>query len=396
MSRLACSLRLLRWIGGALATLCLAAAPAWPQSFLATAFDGDGKFQPISLDVSADGALIVTGIDSGSSPQFAAVRVARFDAAGRKLWERNPAQRSEFVSTVIARAAPHGWTAVLHDETPSDSPQMVMLMLDQNGQTLWRRVIGPGAPSDLLVLADNSLLAAGAANRARGSTFEAVVIRVGLDSKPLWRRGLTTGADSGGSTAEVLRVVGDGFLVAGMSDIAYSGDQATASKGWLFRLDGQGKLLWQQSLAGAAPLTMLSAAVTTQAGDSFAIMLTETASGNQQLDLTKIDPNGKVLWTRPLAGVPGQEITDMAALADGRLVLVGSEPNGDKRSAIFVEVDSEGIERQRISYRGYKLARAVSVRIHPLGGFAILFEGPAGSGFDFTAYVALTDATGRF
>ena len=86
----------------------------------------------------------------------------------------------------------------------------------------------------------------------------------------------------------------------------------------------------------------------------------------------------------------------MVTLADGRIVMVGSEPAGDKRSAIFIEIDGEGVERQRVSYRGYKLARAISVRAHPLGGYAILFEGPAGSGFDFTAYLALTDATGRF
>ena len=125
-------------------------------------------------------------------------------------------------------------------------------------------------------------------------------------------------------------------------------------------------------------------------------MLSETASGKQQLDLTRLSPDGKIMWTRPLAGVAGQEITDMTAQSDGRLVLVGSEPAGDKRSAIFIELDNEGIERQRVSYRGYKLARAVSVRVHPLGGYAILFEGPAGSGYDFTAYLALTDATGRF
>ncbi|MGE0153278.1 MAG: hypothetical protein AB7R90_11730 [Reyranellaceae bacterium] len=367
--------------------------------FLVQPFDGP-PLDVASLDVAASGEIVLAAVppDGAADP---GMRVARFDAAGRKLWERNPAPRSEFVSTVIARAVGADHTLVLHDETPKEQPQLALLRLDGKGQTLWRRELGPGAASDLAADGESGAVVSGSVMREKTGEIDALVMRVAPDGAPLWRRRFSGERKDGANSADLLRLGGGGAaLVGGLADIVYdqAADTAVASRGMAMKLQADGQPAWRQFFGDGNTLSMVVALAAGSLGDAYVLALTEiAATGGHLVELVRLRSDGSAAWRRPLAGMASQQIYDMAATPDGGLALVGSEPQGqDQAAAILVLLDSEGIERTRVNYRGYKMRRGVLVRPHPAGGFVILFEGPAGSGFDTTNYLARVDAQGRF
>jgi outer membrane protein assembly factor BamB len=385
------------------ALMAIGAAPALGQSqrsgvgrFLMPAFDEGQVFTPSSLDVGEDGHIVVAATASANTYTVSAAVVARFDGAGRKLWERSPAARADLVSTMLARNAPRGDTMVLHDETPNDQSQLVLLRLDVTGKELWRRSLGPGAASDLLVEPDGAAVISGSARREKGSAFDALALRVTADGKVAWRRQIPGDKPTAANTADLLRGAGPGqYLLGGLGDITYDDNLAVnGSRGLLVKLASDGQPAWRRNFGSDTGLTMVSG-LAMSGGDAFVVTLTELSSGGQFFELSRVQANGTVTWTRPLPGPVDQEINDIASAPGGGLVLAGSEPNGDTRTAVLIQLDREGIERQRVNYRGYKMRRALMVRPYPTGGFAVLFEG-TGSAGENVLYVARVDAAGRF
>jgi hypothetical protein len=386
----------------------LAPPPALAQAqrsslgrFLAPVFDDDATYAPSSLDVGEDGHIVVAATVPGDLDTVSAALVARFDGTGRKLWERSPAAAVDLVSAMIARTAPGGDTMVLHDEAPNDQPQLVLLRLATSGKELWRRPLGPGAASDLLVERDGTALVSGSVRRDKDKGFDALVMRITPGGKVAWRRQIPGDKRDGGNTADLLRAAvhgqpGGPYVVGGLADIAYADNNTVqSSRGLLARLGGDGTIQWQRHFGGDDGLTMVSGLVGTASGDTYALSLTESAGGGQFLQLSRVRPDGQLAWTRPLSGPPDQEVNDIARAPAGGLVLAGSEADGDSRTAVLVLLDGEGIERARINYRGYRMRRALMVRPYPTGGYAVLFEG-AGPSRDGTLYLARVDASGRF
>lgn len=366
--------------------------------FLIQPFDGV-PLTITSLDVAASGEIVLAALPAEGANDDLGMRVARFDAAGRRLWERNPAPKAEFVTSVVARATGLDHTLVAHDETPKEHTQLALVRLDGKGQTLWRRELGPGTVSDLATDGDAGAILSGSVAREKSGEIEALVMRVAGDGTPVWRRRFTGERRDGGNSAELLRLAEGRALVGGLADIVYDQDDAVvSSRGMAMKLQADGQPLWRRFFGDGDSLAMVAGIAAGPMGDAYVLALSELPSGGGQfVELVRLWSEGSVAWRRPLAGPSGQEINDMAALPDGGLVLVGSEPQGqDMRAAVLIVLDGEGIERSRVNYRGYKMRRALMVRPHPAGGFVVLFEGPAGSRFDVTNYLARVDAQGRF
>jgi hypothetical protein len=363
--------------------------------FLTPVFDGDQIYSPTSLDVGADGHIVVAAVVPANPYTVSSTMVARFDGTGRKLWERNPTGRADLVSTMLARAAPGGDTMVLHDESPNEQPQLVLLRLAVSGKELWRRQLGPGAPSDLLVENDGAAVISGSAKREKGNAFDALVMRVTGDGKTAWRRQVPGDKPDGGNTADLLRsTAAKQYIAGGLADIAYADANVSASRGLLVKLGSDGQIQWRRSFGSGATLTMVSG-IAGSGPDTFVLTLTESSGGAQFFELSRVQDNGNVSWTRPLPGPADQEINDIASGPNGGVVLAGSEPNGDSRVAVLIVLDQDGIERQRVNYRGYKMRRALSLHAYPTGGYAVLFEGASPSS-DSTLYLARVDTNGRF
>ncbi|MGE3905061.1 MAG: hypothetical protein AB7F36_03840 [Reyranellaceae bacterium] len=368
------------------------------KGFLLQPFEGI-DMNVTSLDVATGGDIVLAALLANGPHLDPGVRIVRYDAAGRRLWERNPAPRAELTSTAIARATGVDGTLVLLDETPKEQPQLTLLRLNGAGNVLWRRELGPGAASDLLVGPDGGAVVSGSVGRERSGGIEALVMAVSSDGLPVWRRRFSGDAEDGGNSADMLRMAdGNAPLVGGLADIAYDDRSAVvAARGTAMKLRPDGQPAWRLFFGDGQSLTMVGGVAPGPIGDAYVLTVTEAAGASQFLELVRLRTDGSIAWRRPIAGPADQEINDMVALPGGGIAMVGSEAQGEgARSAILVLLDGEGIERARVNYRGYKMRRALMLRRHPAGGFVILFEGPERADDDATTWLGRVDAEGRF
>ncbi len=368
------------------------------KGFLLQPFEGIAM-TITSLDVAAGGDIVLGALLADGPHLDPGLRIVRYDAAGRRLWERNPAPRAELTSTAIARTVGADGTLVLLDETPKEQPQLTLLRLNGAGNALWRRELGPGAASDLLVGPDGGAVVSGSVGREKSGGIEALVMAVSSDGLPVWRRRFSGDAEDGGNSADLLRMAdGNAPLVGGLADIAYDERNAViAAKGAAMKLRPDGQPAWRLFFGDGQSLTMVGGVAPGPIGDAYVLTVTEAAGASQFLELVRLRADGSIAWRRPIAGPADQEINDMVALPNGGIAMAGSEAQGEEaRSAVLVLLDGEGIERARVNYRGYKMRRALMLRRHPAGGFVVLFEGPESSDDEVTMWLGRVDGEGRF
>lgn len=141
---------------------------------------------------------------------------------------------------------------------------------------------------------------------------------------------------SGRGDPAALAALPDGLLVAGTGA---AGDRDPAHI-WFARVDTAGKLVREQTLAGAPSAWRARAAAALP--DGFAIA-GEVAlpDGSRTPQVWRLTSDGEVRWQRALAD--GQFVNGLAATPDGGLVVVGSTSHGAGKTNVWVvRLDPKG------------------------------------------------------
>ena len=246
----------------------------WNRSFGGSGFDWCN-----TVHRTADGGFIVAG--STESPangnKTAPPRggadcwVVRLDANGEKLWEGSFGGASHDYLNDIRQAADGGFVfggysmsvSNQHKSAPSyGNFDYWLVRLDASGNKLWDRSYGGTdyevlrrvlvAPNGDLLLAGNSRSDTNGTKTVPNFSYENFwVLRLNANGNEIWQR--VYGGERG-SELEDAAPSGDGFLLAGWSDSAPSGNKTSPSLGgsdyWIVRIDGQGNPIWDGSFGG--------------------------------------------------------------------------------------------------------------------------------------------------
>lgn len=139
------------------------------------------------------------------------------------------------------------------------------------------------------------------------------------------------------SQAQAVVPVGDGFAIAGYTYGKADGE------GWLVRIDGAGKLLWQKNFGGASN-DYAAALVALPDGFAFAGQDLSASEGkSNDAWLVKVDLNGNVVWQKTLGGK--QDDWAKALVSKGQsLVFAGytHSKGAGEADAWLVQVDASG------------------------------------------------------
>jgi hypothetical protein len=220
---------------------------------------GPHRFNGVA-QVGSDGVLAVGQADD-SGPAMVQGRVVRYGGDGTVLWAKNLGFQSNDSLTSAVYAGTNffvggfgftsgkqgdadGWLARLTDEAP---PQVAWSQL-MGGEKYQRftRVLPSGV----------HLYAVGDTNAPNGSSYDGVLTAVKWDGTVEWTQ--VYGGPKDDRFAGATSFAG-GIIAVGGSDSGTNGDY----DGWLVRLDGSGKPMWQKKVGGkfndrfaaAAPLT---------------------------------------------------------------------------------------------------------------------------------------------
>ena len=171
---------------------------------------------------------------------------------------------------------------------------------------------------------------------------------VKLDSTGVIEWENTIGGDDKDECYAVIESADGGYVIGGRSWSSISGDKTEALSnpnfsGWVLKLNGQGNIVWQNTIGGDVAETLASISQTIDGGYILALYSnsgvfgdkTEISRGATDYWIVKIDANGTVLWDKTIGGSANDVLTDVIQTSDGGYMLAGlsqSPISGDKTS----------------------------------------------------------------
>ena len=308
----------------------------WSATYSAT-----GNDEHADCTVALDGGFWLAGTadeGTGSSAPW----IVRLEPGGQVRWSRRYKVEVGGVDDVvlsIERTADGG--AVLSGQTASDPPTSWVMLVDPDGQPIWRRrlLVGLGwddasilAPGDRVLqnLDGSFLLASTAVNTASGFVNRDVVtVRISPTGQIDWTRAF----------GQVFVVFYLGDYVADV-DLTFGGGHYVVGNttggggfwGWILRLDPSGNLIQQgilSDLRARAVATML---------DGGAVVAGQDEIG--RVTLIRLDPIGLPIWQRQLSSTTAQfDVAELVATPGDGVALVG---NRDGTTFWIAEFDPGG------------------------------------------------------
>ncbi|MBL0129025.1 MAG: T9SS type A sorting domain-containing protein [Flavobacteriales bacterium] len=272
----------------------------------------------------------------------------------------------------------------VHDQSATTGRDILLLSMDEQGDTLWTRAYG--SPYDdqslsLITTTDGGYLIAGITNTTGASSgpWRACVIKTNELGDTLWTKALT-----GLGYAMALTECDDGgFLVAGMPGLR------------MLRLDVQGDLVWSRLYDHQIPPdfdSQIETTCVTRSTDNNYFIGGSTIYG--EIFLCKVSVSGNVIWSK-IASVDGG-VRQLEATTDGGLVLTGyvQSPIAPSWDGMLARMDSSGNAVWSKSFDTGTTNGFNSFTRSSDGTFALI-GGTESAPLDHDAHLLKTDSTGN-
>lgn len=227
-----------------------------------------------------------------------------------------------------------------------------LIKLDQSGNLLWQRFLG-GSDNDFgksirvapdvnnrSAFSGGYIIAGGSGSSdgdvsANNGGLDAWVVKVDDQGNIQWEK------NYGGTDSEWVNDIqatqDGGYIVVGNSQSS-DGD-LSENKGkqdfWVFKISGEGALLWEKSFGGSEAEGCRSVVVT-PGGGYLLVGFTESLDGDlERTDIfsdcwvIKLDSEGNLLWKRTYGGSNVEDAYEIKAHPEGGYVLLGSAASVD-------------------------------------------------------------------
>ncbi|BAF71544.1 hypothetical protein [Sulfurovum sp. NBC37-1] len=210
---------------------------------------------------------------------------------------------------------------------------------DKDGDKVWGGYYG-GKDDDRvygLIAADNGYLAVGDTESYGHGDRDAYMVKLDKSGKKEWHAAFGGKDDD---SARAVLATKDGYLLVGNTD-SFGRNYMNA---YVVKTDKKGKLLWEKSYGGSHEDEAFAVAPSADGGfvvvgrsESF------TRRNGFDLYLFKIDSNGKLLWERTYGGEADDVGYDIVALEDGYLIVGDKKTDRRRDSDVWVlKVDLKG------------------------------------------------------
>lgn len=200
--------------------------------------------------------------------------------------------------------------------------------VSEQGQTQWQ--LQPGGQgddllSDVVALADGSVVAVGHTTSGTERWGDVWAIRVSSDGSVVWQRSWPGALDESASAVAALP---DGDLLIAIDrkplNAAWLATGQTDSAALLARITAQGDWQWQKTLwDGVARDAVARLAPTADGGAVATGWSATTESNSQEGRIARVDPAGEVLWTWSGGSPRNDQLADVVSLSDGGVLAVG-------------------------------------------------------------------------
>jgi len=268
-----------------------------------------------------DGGFAIVGAASDAS--LADVFVAKFDDQENLEWSRRYASDDVDVGLSMVEANDGSYMITGYSEGAYTGEYIIVLKLDNLGHFVWGKQIAPPYYGDGI-----SIIATNDGNFAVTGGYgiyynypDIILLKLDGDGNTIWSKSIGGGNLSDGCSS-IVQTVDNGYAIAGSS----SNFGNSNGDFYLAKLDSAGDLVWDASVVrpGSDGATAL-----VQTSDSGLVMAgTVDEPGFSQIMVSKFNMQGSLLWSKVYGGPGPDEAFCLIKTQDEGFMIAGTTDTG--------------------------------------------------------------------
>jgi len=294
-----------------------------------------------TIALTQDGGVIVAGsggfVVAGSALDGPSVWVIKTNPRGVPEWERNyylTGYRYTMSIGNVLQTRDGGY--LLEGEVYSvRGPQCELFVclnpwlirLDHKGDVMWTQLYNTGSFSFVEQTTDGGYIAAGNFGSINGSSSNGWILKMDQRGSIVWQETF-----EGQDVYSVDQTRDGGFVVSGT--VCVCGPTSTSAAAWVFKLDQNGKVVWEKAYLVSGRSDAYSVKQTQEGG--------YIVAGHSSLGalILKLDRTGNVVWQKSYSG-SGFTAGSISETSDGGSILVGQ---AGLQGTFLLRLDGQGNE----------------------------------------------------
>ncbi|MFH0968458.1 MAG: hypothetical protein V1862_12315, partial [Methanobacteriota archaeon] len=312
---------------------------------------GSGEEWGYSLDSTADGGMLITGVAYSSDGNVTGAQgngdlwVVRLGADGTPLWNRAFGGNESDYGLSVKSTTDGG--SIIVGTTGSNNGDISgyhgngdlwILRLSSTGDPLWKKVYGGNLTDeggDVLQTPDGGFILAGYTMSDDGDASghhgggDLWMIRLDQAGSIIWQR--TFGGSNRDSGSSIIRTSDGGYAMTG-NTYSTDGDVSTnhgSSDLWVIKTDVNGSLLWQKTFGGSK-FDWGHSLVELPGGDLLVAGVSASADGDVSLNhgsgdiwVLRLTPDGQKIWEKTYGGSFSDNVWKVELSPNGGAYLSG-------------------------------------------------------------------------
>lgn len=294
---------------------------------------------PISANTTGLARAVGGGFFVSGTTAFNAGSVVRLNDLGAEIWRQDLANLGN--GSPFAIASRPGGGSVAAGSWPNDGLHFYLAVFDDAGYRTHFETTDFSADQEyrsVVALDDNTFVAAGYEQPFSDSS-DAIIARYSLGAELTrdWSRNLGGPGDE--RAFDLLALDGGGFLVVGAADTLNSG----SSDLFVTRTDSDGFPVWSRYF-GVPGVDEVALSVTPAPGGTFvAAGYSAALRTNRDVYVVRFNGNGDLIWENTLGGPADDLVEDIVSASNG-FVATGSTDPGPlgQRDILLLRLDGNG------------------------------------------------------
>ncbi len=339
-----------------------------PDTLWVRTYGDTGQDYGYSVEATSDGGYILAGSTDSNPGTISDVLLIKTDAAGDTLWTRTFGGGLPDGANAVDQTYDGGYVAAGYFGNRNTDPNLYLIRLDSNGDSLWTRTFGGllrrDIGHDVVQTSDSGYVVTGEI-QVTGPFTELWLLKTDASGIEQWSRAL------GGGGIE------KGYSVRQTSDGGYVAVGETASRGvtgagdvWIVKTDANGDTLWTRNYGGPGYDVGKEVRQTPDGGYVVVGSYASPINGESDVWLLRTNAAGDTLWTKRFDGGGEDAGESLDLTMDGGFVI--SAFRGLVEDELWViKTDANGNALWTTSFGEGGSDRSGTVRQAPDGAYVI-------------------------
>ncbi|MBT4411378.1 MAG: T9SS type A sorting domain-containing protein [Bacteroidetes bacterium] len=274
-----------------------------PDTLWTKTYGGISNDDAKAVIQTVDSCFVVLGLTSSLGSND--IWLLKINDSGDIIWEKTFGGSSGEDSFIVKQTADNGFIISANTESFGQGDKSLWLIkTDENGNEQWNKIIDNTIDNTCQIqyvslTSDGGYIITGSTGDHMLNHLDAWLIKVDENGNKEWDKKI--GGSGNQKAYTVFQLNDGGYILSG-----YACDDNNKGDFWLFKTDGTGNLLWQNTLGGSEWDVAYSMQITSDNGYILGGITRSEGMGEEDFWLIKTDSQGHVLWSK----IYGEELTD--------------------------------------------------------------------------------------